>query len=165
MWDLKNVYLGRALYRRVFELPKEWQGKRIWLKVGGVSSNAYLWINAKRAAYVETFCGARKYDVTDLVNYEGENEITALVRNDVPSRLGLLVVNHHFGGFFRDVELEATPDVYVDDVWARGDVEAKAADVRVYVKAVDEEGKTSPLYDDELSRSIAINSPPCKPAA
>ena len=28
---------------------------------------------------------------------------------------------------------------------------AKAADVRVYVKAVDEEGKTSPLYDDELS--------------
>jgi hypothetical protein len=151
MWDLKNVYLGRALYRRVFELPKEWQGKRIWLKVGGVSSNAYLWINAKRAAYVETFCGARKYDVTDLVNYEGENEITALVRNDTPSRLGLLVVNHHFGGFFRDVELEATPVVYVDDVWARGDVEAKAADVRVYVKAVDEEGKTSPLYDDELS--------------
>ena len=151
IWDLNNVYLGRALYRRTFELPKEWQGKRVWLKVGGVSSNAYLWINSERAAYVDTYCGARKYDVTDLVTFDGENEITALVRNDVPSRLGLLVVNEHFGGFFRDVELEATPDVYVDDVWARGDVAAKSADVRVYVKTVDENGKTYPLYDDELS--------------
>lgn len=150
-WDLNNVYVGRALYRRTFELPKDWNGKRVWLKVGGVGSNAYLWINGKRAAYVDTYCGARKYDITPFVKYEGENEITAMVRNDVPSRLGLLAVNEHFGGFFRDVELEATPNVYVDDVWARGNVETKSADIRVYVKKTDKNGKAYPIYEDELS--------------
>ena len=150
-WNLNNVYMGRALYRRTFDVPKEWRGKRIWLKVGGVSANAYLWINGERAAYVDAYCGARKYEITDLATFDGENEITALVRNDVPGRLGELVVSAHFGGILRDVELEATPDVYVDDVWARGDVGSKSADVRVYVKAFDENGKTYPLYDDELS--------------
>ena len=41
------------------------------------------------------------------------------MRNDVPARIGLYNVNERFGGFYRSVELEATPDVYVDDVWAR----------------------------------------------
>lgn len=151
MWDLKNVYVGRALYRRTFELPQNWNGNRVWLKVGGVASNAYLWINGKRAAYVDAYCGARKYDVTALINFDEENEITALVRNDVPSRIGLFAVNERFGGFFRDVELEATPNLYVDDVWARGNVDSKSADVRVYVKHVDENGNAFPTYDDELA--------------
>ena len=151
MWDLNHVYVGLGLYRRTFELPDDWKGGRVWLKVGGVASNAYLWINGQRAAYVEIYCGARKYDVTDLVRFGEQNEITALVRNDVPSRLGLTAVNEKFGGFFRDVELEATPDTYVDDVWARGDFETRSADVRVYVKTTGSDGKPYPLYDDELS--------------
>ncbi len=151
MWDLNNVYVGRALYRRTFTLPSHWEGDRVWLKVGGVGSQAYIWINGKRAAFVETYCGARKYDVTDLVDRSGVNEITALVRNDVPSRLGLLAVNEHFGGFFRDVEIEMTPDVYIDDVWVRGDVASGSADVSVYIKQIDDKGVPYPTYDDELS--------------
>ncbi len=151
MWDLNNVYVGRALYRRTFDVPKEWEGKRVWLKIGGVASQGYFWINAKRAAFVETYCGARKYDITPFVKPGETNEITALVRNDVPSRLGLIVVNEKFGGFFRDVEIEATPDLYVDDVWARGDVATRSADVRVYVKRTDANGQAVPFYEDELS--------------
>ncbi|MBQ9875170.1 MAG: hypothetical protein IJM30_11990 [Thermoguttaceae bacterium] len=150
-WDLQSVYAGWGLYRRTFELPSEWSKGRVWLKVGGVGSNAYIWINGKRAAYVETYCGARKYDVTDCVSFDGENEITALARNDVPSRLGLFDDNEHFGGFFRDVEMESTPSLYVDDVWARGDFKTNSADVRVYVKQIGDDGKPFPLYDDELT--------------
>lgn len=150
-WDLRNLYVGCALYHKKFDVPEKWAGKRVWLKIGGVGANAYIWVNGERAAFVDAYCGARKYDATPFVKPGRTNEIVALVRNDVPSRVGLLAVAERFGGFYRNVELEATPEVYVDDVWARGDVETRAADVRVYVKYTTDEGQAAPDYDDELS--------------
>ena len=49
-WDLRNRYEGKALYRKIVAIPEKWQGKRVWLKVGGVSSNAFFWVDRKRAA-------------------------------------------------------------------------------------------------------------------
>ena len=150
-WDLRNRYVGHALYHKEVDIPASWEGKRVWLKIGGVGADAYIWVNGERAAYVDTYCGARKYDVTSLVKPGEKTEIIALVRNDVPHRVGLPADTERFGGFYRNVELEATPDVYVDDVWARGFVHSKSADVRVYVKYTTEDGKAAPNYEDELS--------------
>ena len=150
-WDLNSRYVGSALYRTKVEIPARWRGKRVWLKLGGVASQARIWINRERAAFYETYCGARKYDVTDLVAPGETAEIVALVRNDVPARIGLFNVNERFGGFYRSVELEATPDVYVDDVWAITNLQTNTVAVRVYVKGTDAQGKAYPLYEDELS--------------
>ena len=150
-WTIRNEYLGFALYRKKAAIPENWDQKRVWLKIGGVSAQAYIWVNGKRAAFLDVYAGARKFDVTDFVVPGEEADIVALVRNDVPSRLGLYRVAAKAGGFYRNVELEATPDVYVDDVWARGDVESLSADVRVYVKSTDLRGEAVPNYDDELS--------------
>ncbi len=150
-WDLKHVYVGPALYRKTVEIPERWDGKRVWLKVGGVRSTAQIWVNGQRAAQVDAYCGARKFDITPFVKPGKTAEIVAQVRNDVPSRVGLYGVNHHFGGFYRDVELEATPTVYVDDVWVRGDVNKKTAQIQVFVKEIDKNGNAAPKFDDELS--------------
>lgn len=150
-WTIRNRYVGSAFYCKTVKIPEDWAGQRVWLKVGGVLSQARFWVNGKRAAFVETHCGARKFDVTDLLKAGEDAEITALVRNDAPSRCGLFHANECIGGFYRDVELEATPNVYVDDVWARGDFANRSADIRVYVKAIDNKGLPQPLYDDELS--------------
>ncbi len=150
-WDLNSRYVGSALYRTKVEIPERWNGKRVWLKIGGVASQARIWINRERAAFYETYCGARKYDVTDLVTPGETAEIVALVRNDVPARIGLYNVNERFGGFYRSVELEATPDVYVDDVWAITNLPKKTVEARVYVKGTNEQGKPYPQHIDELS--------------
>ena len=150
-WDLRNIYVGHALYHKYVDVPEKWNDKRVWLKIGGLGAQAYVWVNGKRAAYVDTYCGARKYDITDLVKPGETCEIVALLRNDTPHRVGLPADTERFGGFYRNVELEATPDVYVDDVWARGDVDSRSADVRVYVKYTTSDGKAKPDYDDELS--------------
>jgi hypothetical protein len=131
---LNHVYMGTARYRRTAEIPAEWAGKRIWLKVGGVRTEAWFWVNQQRVAHLNTYCGTYKYDITNLVKPGGAAEIIATVRNDTPSRKGCMAAFHRFGGLYRDVELEATPETRIDDVWMRGDFDKKTALVNLSIR-------------------------------
>ena len=142
-WELRHVYFGHALYRKEVSIPETWSGKTVWLKIGGVRSEAYIWIDGRRAAYLNNGCGTEKFDITPLVRAGETIEIVAQVRNDIPSRKGLLSVTHAFGGFYRSVELEATPPVYLDDVWARGEIDGPVAEVHVTVAGAAPEGDSA----------------------
>jgi len=128
---LNHVYMGTARYRRSVDIPPAWDGKRVWLKVGGVRTEAWFWVNQQRVAHVNTYCGTYKYDITSLVKPGEPAEIVATVRNDTPSRKGCMAAFHRFGGFYRDIELEATPATWIDDVWVRGDFDKKNALVNI----------------------------------
>jgi beta-galactosidase len=155
---LNHVYMGTARYRRGVVIPKDWYGKRIWLKVGGVRTEAWFWVNKKRVAHLNTYCGSYKYDVTDLVSPGKVAEIVATVRNDTPSRKGCMAAFHRWGGFYRDIELEATPATWLDDVWVRGDFDNRAALVNVSVRHV---GDKAP---GKLALNIVIKTLDGKPA-
>jgi len=131
---LNHVYMGTARYRRVIDIPAEWAGHRIWLKVGGVRTEAWFWVNQQRVAHLNTYCGAYKYDITAMVKPGERAEIIATVRNDTPSRKGCMAAFHRFGGFYRDIELEATPATRIDDAWVRGDFDNRAALVNVSIR-------------------------------
>lgn len=147
---LNHVYMGAARYRRAVDIPAAWDGKRIWLKVGGVRTEAWFWVNRQRVAHLNTYCGSYKYDITDYVKPGETAEIVATVRNDTPSRKGCMAAFHRFGGFYRDIELEATPDTRLDDVWVRGDVDKELAEVHVSVRG---EGKV-PLRSPAVAIEI-----------
>lgn len=134
---LNHVYMGTARYRRSIEIPAGWAGKRVWLKVGGVRTEAWLWVNRERVAHINTYCGTYKYDITDLVTPGETAELVATVRNDTPSRKGCKAAFHRFGGFYRDIELEATPPTRLDDVWMRGDFATRTAQAHVSIRSAD----------------------------
>jgi len=128
------LYMGTARYRRVVEIPPEWEGKEIWLKVGGVRTEAWFWVNQQRVAHLNTYCGSYKYNITPFVKPGEPAQIVATVRNDSPSRKGCMVGYHRFGGFYRDIELEATPLSHIDDVWVQSDIDKPAAKVNITAK-------------------------------
>lgn len=138
---LKNTYWGPARYRKSVTIPADWpdaQNGRIWLAVGGVRTEAYLWVNQKRVAHVNNYCGTYKFDITDYVTPGEEAQIVATVRNDSPSRKGQMTSFNQFGGFYRDLELQATPGRWIDDLWVRGDLDEKTAEVHLKIAAIDE---------------------------
>lgn len=137
-WDhcakpLRNIYSGEAWYRKTMDIPAAWQGKRLWLKIGGVRSQGWFWVNGKTVAWVDNYCGTYKYDITDLVEPGKPAVVVAAVNNTLPSRKGLFSSTHRFGGLYRDVELEATPDTRIDDAWVRGDFDKQAAEVHAVI--------------------------------
>ena len=140
-WDenskpIRNKYMGSVWYRRRVVIPSEWAGKRVWLKLGGIKSVGWVWVNEKQVALVDDYCGTFKYEVTDIVKPGEEARVVVQVDNRCPSRKGLMSAMHKFGGIYRDIELEATPETFIDDAWVRGDFDLRCAEVHVAVGGV-----------------------------
>ena len=130
---IRHKHIGFGWYRKTVAIPYDWAGKRVWLKVGGVKSRGWFWVNGGQAALVENYCGTYKYDVTDLITPGSNATVVVQVSNAVPSRKGLMSAMHRWGGIYRDIELEATPQTFIDDVWVRGDFDARTAEAHVSV--------------------------------
>ncbi|MDO5552545.1 MAG: glycoside hydrolase family 2 TIM barrel-domain containing protein [Planctomycetia bacterium] len=133
---LKHIYMGVVRYRKTITLPADWSGQQIWLAIGGVKSEGYFWVNKKRVCYVNNYCGTYKYNITDYVVAGEPVEIVATVRNDTPSRKGLFSGCHRWGGLYRDVELQATNETWLDDVHVRGDYLSRTAEIHAAVASV-----------------------------
>ena len=130
---VRHVFAGKGFYRRRVTIPESWRGKRVWLKVGGVRSVGWFFVNGKAAGLVDTYAGAWKYDVTDCVTPGEVASVVAVVDNVVGSRNTQCDSANKWGGLVRDVELEATPQTCIDDAWVRGDFDARTAEAHVRV--------------------------------
>ena len=138
LWDsspkkINHLYMGEGWYRRDVVLPPDWAGKKVWLKIGGVKSQGWFWVNKHPVAWVDAYCGTYKYDITPIVRPGGTNRLIVCVNNALPSRKGLMSNVHRWGGIYRDIELEATPETRIDDAWVRGDFDAQMAEAHVTV--------------------------------
>ena len=135
---IRHKHMGSGWYRKTVKIPAAWRGKRVWLKrvwlkIGGVKSMGWFWVNDRQVALVNNYCGTYKYDVTDLVTPGEDAKVVVQAKNDVPSRKGLFSAMHRWGGLYRDMEFEATPQTFIDDAWVRGLFDEKAAEVHVEI--------------------------------
>ena len=138
-WDhcgkqIRHKYMGEGWYRKEVDIPSSWTDKRIWIKFGGVKSIGWVWVNDQQVALIDNYCATEKYEITDIVKPGERAKIVVDVDNRKPSRKGLMSATHRWGGIYRDVELEATPTVFIDDAWVRGDFDSRCAQVKVEVE-------------------------------
>lgn len=101
--------LSTAKYYRQLKLPRTLRGKRLFLRFGGVSNEANVFINGR---YVGEHRGAHTaftFEITDKVRLGEINNITVLVSNTPDT--DILPISSDFdsyGGIYRDVELIVT---------------------------------------------------------
>jgi beta-galactosidase len=97
-----------AWYRRTFDLPKEDEGKRIWLTFEGVFRDATVWVNGWCVRHHEggyyPFCE----DITDVLHHGGKNTIA--VRVDATKVEGWF---YEGAGIYRHVWLDKTAPVAI----------------------------------------------------
>ncbi|HEX7617363.1 MAG TPA: glycoside hydrolase family 2 TIM barrel-domain containing protein, partial [Verrucomicrobiae bacterium] len=97
-----------AWYRRTFELPKEDEGKRIWLTFDGVFRDATVWVNGWCVRHHEGGYYPFREDITDVVHYGGKNTIAVLV--DATKVEGWF---YEGAGIYRHVWLDKTAPVAI----------------------------------------------------
>ncbi len=66
-------------YRRVFELPKEDAGKRLWLEFDGVFRDCTVFVNGWCVTHQESGYSSFRCDITDIANCGGRNVVTVKV--------------------------------------------------------------------------------------
>ena len=161
LWDsspkkINHIYMGEGWYRKDEVLPSGWNGKKVWLKIGGVKSQGWFWVNKHPVAWVDNYCGTYKYDITPFVKLGETNRLIVCVNNALPSRKGLMSNVHRWGGIYRDVELEATPATRIDDAWVRGDFDKREAELHVTIGGCDVGGADCP---QSAERRVKDNAP------
>ncbi|MCP5532620.1 MAG: glycoside hydrolase family 2, partial [Akkermansiaceae bacterium] len=105
-------------YLRDFEVPDDWEGKRIILHFGGVSSAMFVWVNGTKIGYSQGSRLPAEFDITDALK-PGVNRLAVEVYKYCD---GSYLEDQDFwrlSGIFRDVFLNAVPADGLWDVYAR----------------------------------------------
>ncbi len=69
----------RIWYRRTFEVPRDWAGRRILLHFGAVDFEAAVWVNGRKVGDHRGGYDAFTFDISDALVGKGQNELVVAV--------------------------------------------------------------------------------------
>ena len=111
-----------GVYRRSFEVPADWVGRRVVLHFGGSEGVLYVYLNGQAIGLSKDARTPAEFDVSDQVRFGAANELIAVVVQW--SDASYVEDQDHWwqAGLQRDVFLYTTPKSYIQDVFALGDL-------------------------------------------
>ena len=121
-------------YRREFELPADWQGRRVFLSFDGVDSAFFLWINGQKVGYSVNSRNVAEFDVTKYVR-PGKNLVAVEVYRYSSGTYLEDQDMWRLSGIFRNVTLWSAPQVHIRDFFVKTDLDAQYRDATVEVVA------------------------------
>jgi len=121
-------------YRREFELPAEWSGRRVFITFDGVDSAFFLWINGEKVGYSVNSRNAAEFDVTKYVK-PGKNVVAAEVYRFSAGSFLEDQDMWRLSGIFRNVTLWSAPQVHIRDFFVKTDLDAQYKDATVELTA------------------------------
>lgn len=101
-------------YRRWFDLPPSWHGRRVTIGFDGADSNLFVWINGALVGYSTDSRTLAEFDITPYLR-EGRNLVAAQVYRFCA---GSYLENQDMwflSGLYRSVWLDASPNVRIRD--------------------------------------------------
>jgi beta-galactosidase len=149
-------------YRREFEVPASWVGRRIFISFDGVDSAFYLWLNGEKVGYSVNSRNAAEFDLTKYLK-PGKNLVALEVyRYSAGSYLEDQDM-WRLSGIFRNVMLWSAPQVHIRDFAVRTELDAQYQDATLQVSA------TVRNYGDQAAPArklaVALFSADGKPVA
>ncbi len=128
----------RIWYRRTFDLPTKWHGKRLLLHFGAVDFETTVWVNSKQVGQHRGGYDGFTFDITDAINPLGENELVVAVWDptDAGTQPRGKQVRKPNGiwytstsGIWQTVWLEPVNAAYIMDLEITPDVDASAVTI------------------------------------
>jgi beta-galactosidase len=156
-------------YKRDFEVPTSWNGRRIFVTFDGVDAGFFLWINGERVGYSVNSRNAAEFDLTNYVK-PGKNSIAVEVYQYTSGTWLEDQDMWRLHGIFRNVTLWSAPQTHIRDFFVKQDLDKsyKDATVEVVAKVKNYGSKTSAaqtvtatLYDKggkEIAKATANTS-------
>lgn len=123
---------NRLWYRRTFELPKDWKGKRVLLHFQSVDWESVVYVNGKELGDHRGGYDAFSYDITDALKSSGKQELVLSVwdPSDAGGQPHGKQVKNPGGimytpttGIWQTVWLEPVPQAYIEKIIMTPDVD------------------------------------------
>ncbi|MBR1926501.1 MAG: beta-galactosidase, partial [Bacteroidales bacterium] len=151
-WTVYKTRDEVGSYRRTFEVPEEWDGKRVFINFDGVDSFFYLWVNGKYVGFSKNSRNLAQFDITGYL-VQGPNSLAVEVYRFSDAANLEAQDMFRLPGIFRSVSLEAKPQVSVRDI----KVTPTMTSLKVDAEIAGQEGNVPPglsvsygLYENKL---------------
>ena len=122
-------------YRRDFEIPANWNGRRVFIHFDGVESAFYIWVNGARVGYSENSRSAAEFDLTDFLK-PGTNQLAVEVYRWSDGSYLEDQDMWRMSGIFRDVYLYSTAAARIRDFTVRTELDADCRDAILKIQPV-----------------------------
>jgi beta-galactosidase len=113
-----------GLYRRSFNLPKNWQSRRTVLHFGGVESMFYVYVNGHLVGMSKDSRLPAEFDITSVVK-SGKNSLAVKVLRWCDGTFMEDQDHWHHAGIHRDVFIYSTGKTYIGDIQSSATLDDK----------------------------------------
>ncbi len=120
-------------YRREFEFPANWNGRRTFIHFDGVESAFYVWVNGARVGYSENSRSPAEFDLTDFLQ-PGVNQLAVEVYRWSDGSYLEDQDMWRMSGIFRGVYLYSTAAARIRDFTVRTELDADYRDAVLQIK-------------------------------
>jgi beta-galactosidase len=114
----EKSYAGVSLYRRPLKLPKDLNGRRVFVDFEGVMTASTVWLNGTRLGEYTGGYTPFSFELTQHLDPSGDNllavDVDSSERSDIPP-FGYEVDYLTFGGIYREVALRIVPRTYIEN--------------------------------------------------
>ncbi len=124
-----------GLYRRAFTLPRGWGRRRVVLHFGGVEGVLHVLVNGRPVGLAKDARTPAEFDVTDLVDPAGSNQVLAAVVRWSDASFVEDQDQWWHAGISREVLLYSTGKTHIADLFARGELDDDYRDGTLAVDA------------------------------
>lgn len=134
---LKHNFVGKAWYRRQVPIPAEWNGKQLFLTIGGVHRYAKIWVNGACLGEHIGYLSPVEHEITQRIRPGDAATIAICVdskqRWDIDTLAGCFdIIDEMFtawGGIWGHVALEARGDGWLSDLFVQPQLDPPACTV------------------------------------
>jgi beta-galactosidase len=120
-------------YRKMFELPKIWDGRHVFIHFDGVDSAFYIWCNGGRVGFSKDSRTPAEFELTDFL-HAGANQIAVEVYRWSDGSYLEDQDMWRMSGIFRPVYLYSTAVAHIRDFTVRTDLDADYRDATLQIK-------------------------------
>ena len=121
-------------YRREFNLPSEWEGRRNFITFDGVDCAFFLWINGEKVGFSVNSRNAADFDLTKYLK-PGKNTIAVEVYQYSSGTWLEDQDMWRLHGIFRNVTLWSAPQVHIRDFFVKTDLDKDYKNATLEVSA------------------------------
>ena len=133
-----TAYLERdpvGSYRREFDVPSAWKGRRIFIDFDGVDAGFFVWVNGKKVGYSVNSRNPAEFDLTSYVVPGQKNMLAVEVYRYTAGSYMEDQDMWRLSGIFRNVTLWSAPPVHVRDFALKTDLDSSYRDAVLRVSA------------------------------
>lgn len=120
-------------YRRSFTIPKNWDGREIFIHFDGVRSAFYIWVNGKKVGYSQGSMTPAEFNLTPFLK-EGNNVLAVEVYRWCDGSYMEDQDMWRLSGIYRNVYLFSSPKVHIRDFFIKTDLDEEYKNAQLKIE-------------------------------